>query len=417
MGSVVLQTSLWASSVAAQSCILEASHLSDSIVAQSDETDALDVAVSIVPQENTSFRKTPPPNEAGPKGPYRNKDDKNLRRIGYWRNRIPALTQTLSLYGLIASIEQLCGFGYWPIVAGGLFLAGIGAVRTLHAMHEKRFNRILGDIQSGRREPLNVHESRFHKELPTLKDVIKEDVDFEHSVIELETALKEERHFLEWIGEDVDTFSLENALSDLKIAKNHPEVIPDIGTRGQYRLISHLILLGHQPPLYVYAHEMMHALHFRALAQRLTHAQLAYILKRTTPDTMNSLNFHYPKEMIVEHLNRLDQARRGETEMNDLPMATRRFAILLLRQIAGPRGERAIEAIASRFDSLFGGPMIILKHFLTRFERRVGRPTIWLAGLDKKISIFHGGLGYGNRHAYNQATQQDLFGSLIPELG
>jgi hypothetical protein len=140
-------------------------------------------------------------------------------------------------------------------------------------------------------------------------------------------------------------------------------------------------------------------------------------LNRTTSDTINSLHFHYPKELIVEHLNRIEQAHRGEMEMDGLPMATRRFAILLLRQLAGPKGQRAIEAIGSRFDSLFGGPKIMLKHFLTRFERHMARPSIWLAGLDKKMSNFHGGLGYGNRRAYNQATQQDLFGSLIPELG
>lgn len=420
MASVVLQTSLGALSVASQLGTLEALHLPASTVAQSNETDAPDKTGATIPSEKSDApltRTSPPPNEPGPNGPYHNRDDQNLRRIGHWRHRIPALTPSLSLFSLAAATEPLLNFGYWPIVAGGLALAGIIVARTLHEMHEKLFDRMLDDVKFGRREPLNVHEERFHEELPTLKDAMKEDVGFKRNVIKLETALKKEGRFLEWIGEDADTFSLESALSDLKVAKDHPHITPAVGTKAQYKIISHLILMGHHTPLWLYAHEIMHALHFRALAKQLTRTHLAHILKWTTPDTKNSLHFHYPKELIVEHLGRLEQAHRGEMEMDDLPMATRRFAILLLRQLAGPKGQRAIEAIASRFDPLFGGPKIVLRHFLTRFERHLARPSIWLAGLDKKISNFHSGLGYGNRRAYNQAVQRDLFGSLIPELG
>lgn len=407
-------------SVVAQLGTLEALRLPDSILAQSDEADAPDKTGTIIPLEKsdgTLIRIPPPPNEPGPDDSYHNKEDQNLRRIGFWRFQIPAFTQSLSFFSLSATFNSLFGFEYWPIVAGGLFLAGIGAARTLHAIHERRFDRMLDDVKSGRREPKQLRESRFHKGLPALKDVMKEDVGFKRNVERLEKALKDEGRFLEWIGEDPDTFSLEDALSDMKIAKNHPEITPAKYNKAEYKLLSHIIVLGKRSPLWVCAHEIMHALHFRALVQRLTRQHLTHILKSTKQDTIDSMRFHYPKETIVEHLNGLDQARRGETEMDDLPTATRRFAILLLRQLAGPKGEIAIEAIASRFDSLLGGPLIILRHFLTRFERHSARPSIWLAGLDKKISNFHGGLGYGNRHAYNQTTQQDLFGSLIPELG
>jgi hypothetical protein len=276
---------------------------------------------------------------------------------------------------------------------------------------------MLSDVKSGRREPLFLPRIRFYEELPTLKDVLKADTGFKRDVRRLERTLKEERRFIQWIGEDIDNFSLEDILSDMRIAQDHPEITPAKYSKAQYNPPLHLMLLGHRNPPWIRAHEMMHALHFRALARRLTHEHLAYILKSTAPITINNLNLYYPKEMIDEHLDRLEQAHRGEMEMDNLPMMTRRFAILLLRQLTGPKGERAIEAIGSRFDSLFGGPAITLIHFSTQYFAYMALPSIWLGGLHKKISDFYHLFGYGNRLAYNQATQQDIFGSLIPELG
>lgn len=153
------------------------------------------------------------------------------------------------------------------------------------------------------------------------------------------------------------------------------------------------------------AHEMLHALHFSALATRMTEEEMRRIIAlydRADPSISDGL-----KKDLQAVLDFLDGPG------GDLTPALKRASARLLFSIRPPGLGAKLEALASRFDVSLGGVRMFLGRFYRHTVGILMRPLVFLAGI-RRNNNFDNWHGYSNPLLYNRMMREGLFRSLLP---
>lgn len=275
--------------------------------------------------------------------------------------------------------------------AASYFIAGAVAVRGLDFWNQRKK---LGDLTQETLEKMNSGNETFQSRL-------KSDERFSFAVNALETQLKHEKTLLEFLQYDPETFDLKSELSHLRIGRNNIRM-----AFAYYMAFTQSLMLPKgRAPMFMSAHEMLHALHHKAVMRAITPEILSGLESLVENDLQPSFVKDRSK-VVRDHLQK-------KNDLNEIPEDVRWAAADLIFYSALRHKKDKVEAIGSYLDLRLGGAGAFFMRLVEKMMYLEALPFSLLAGTYRSNSLLLSHKGYSNPLLMRKIKKEGLIGSLL----
>lgn len=226
---------------------------------------------------------------------------------------------------------------------------------------------------------------------------------FDKAASVLAAKLKSHPELLRFFGYDPNSFDLNAELTHMKVGTNDGAL-----AIGHYFPFTRTLHLAKYCPQALCAHEMMHALHHKALKNAVTRADIAKLPKLLGDDLRPS----FIKDRIALIENHL---RTGEMDA-PLPEDVAWAAADLLMYRGMRKHPEKLESIGSRFDLTtlsLAMPLIWLMRIGEKTTNFLVWPLLKLAGVAKENQMLKMQQGYSNPFVIRKMREEGLVASLL----
>lgn len=226
---------------------------------------------------------------------------------------------------------------------------------------------------------------------------------FDKAASVLAAKLKSHPELLRFFGYDPNSFDLNAELTHMKVGTNDGAL-----AIGHYFPFTRTLHLAKYCPQALCAHEMMHALHHKALKNAVTRADIAKLPNLLKDDLRPS----FIKDRIALIENYLGTGKQKAPLPEDVAWAA---ADLLMYRGMRKHSEK-LESIGSRFDLTtlsLAMPLIWLMRISEKVTNILVWPLLKLAGVAKENQMLKMQQGYSNPFVIKKMRKEGLIASLL----